>query len=72
MVNDAVFAFYRYEESVFSRSGYSYLGLVPLDNIVEGVLGQGAGQGERLQHEGAGGLRHGVQCGRGVLRQMME
>ena len=30
-----------------------------------GVLEQGAG------HEGAGGLRHGVQCGQWVLRQMV-
>ena len=34
-MDDAVFAFHLYEESVFSRSGYSYLGLVPLDNILE-------------------------------------
>ena len=38
MVDDSVLAFHLYEESVFSRSDYSYLGLVPLDNVVEGSL----------------------------------
>ena len=43
-VDDAVFACHLYEESVASRSGYSYLGLVPSANIVEGSLNKVLGR----------------------------
>jgi len=37
-VDDAVFACHLYEETVSSRSGYSYLGVAPSASIVEGTL----------------------------------
>ena len=71
-MDDAVFAFHLYEESVFSKIRLLLLGPGAFGQYSGVVLEQGAGQGEKLQHEGAGGLLHGVQCGRGVLRQMVE
>ena len=43
-MDDIVFAFQLCEESVFSRSGYSCLGLVLLANSVEGSLNKVLGR----------------------------
>ena len=37
-VDDAVFACHLYEATMTSRSGYSYLGMLPSASIVEGTL----------------------------------
>ena len=70
-MNDAVFAFYRYEESVFSRSGYSYLGLVPLDSIVEGSLNKVLGREKDFSMRELEAFVMEYSVDEGVLRQMV-
>ena len=48
-MDDAVFACYFYEELVSSRSGYSYLGIVPTPSIVEGSLSKVLGRENDLK-----------------------